>query len=131
MSKNIITAIVRVACNNPDLLTHNRILEFADRVKEAFDALEAAQPAPAATGEERAAGDSVPIVMTNFYQNPAATLLAGVIDELTDLHRTVQVGPPFDQAGIAAQLHTISVNGEAAWLYLQLLVESSSCAGNA
>ena len=128
MSRPIITAIVRVACNNPDLLAHNRVLEFAERVEQAVSAIIAADVAQRSGGaqDEDAAGGP-----PNFFRDATDALLAGIVDDLLHLRRLVQVGPPFDRAELAAQLHTIGINGEACWQYLHTYVEASSCAGTA
>jgi len=128
MSRPIITAVVRVACNNPDLLAHNRILEFAERVEEAVAAIVATETPrhPTDDADDHGSGGQ-----PNFFRDATDTLLAGIVDDLLNLRRLVQVGPPFDRAELAAQMHTIGVNGEACWQYLHTYVEASSCAGSA
>lgn len=129
MPSNIMTAVVRVACNNPDLLSHNRILEFAEQVEKTLAAMAPAVPADK-DRVERDDDDEIPDP-PNFYRDAVSTMLGGMIDEMSHLQRLVLIGPPFDRADLVGSLHTLSVNGEMCWAYLHRYVEASSCAGNA
>lgn len=128
LSSQIVAAILRVATAHPNLVRGDDLLQFAQRVADDVSALEPARSQAANRAYESFA-ETAPL--PNFFQSAADGLLAGIVDDLLDLRRTVQLGPPFDRAELAAQLYTIGINGEACWQYLHTYVEASSCAGTA